>query len=87
MGGADSPRLARRRGIDDLVGEVLPENLAMLRLYRDFGFRTQSHSLSHAALAVELSLGFEHGAERVSTRRLQLAGTACQPVLHCVTYG
>ncbi len=29
---------ARQRGIDKLVGEVLPENAAMLRLCREFGF-------------------------------------------------
>jgi acetyltransferase len=31
-------RLARQRGIDELVGEVLPENAAMLQLCREFGF-------------------------------------------------
>ena len=30
--------LARRRGVDELVGEVLPENAAMLQLCREFGF-------------------------------------------------
>ena len=30
--------LARQRGIDGLVGNVLPENAAMLRLCREFGF-------------------------------------------------
>jgi acetyltransferase len=29
---------ARQRGIDELVGEVLPENAAMLQLAREFGF-------------------------------------------------
>ena len=29
---------ARQRGIDELVGEVLPENAAMLQLCREFGF-------------------------------------------------
>ena len=29
---------AQQRGIDALVGEVLPENAAMLRLCREFGF-------------------------------------------------
>ena len=29
---------AQQRGIDELVGEVLPENAAMLRLCREFGF-------------------------------------------------
>jgi acetyltransferase len=31
-------RLARHRGIDRLVGEVLPENAAILQLCREFGF-------------------------------------------------
>jgi acetyltransferase len=31
-------RLARQRGIDELVGEVLPENAAMLQLCREFVF-------------------------------------------------
>jgi acetyltransferase len=31
-------QLARQRGIDELVGEVLPENTAMLQLCREFGF-------------------------------------------------
>ena len=31
-------QLARQRGIDELVGEVLPENATMLRLCREFGF-------------------------------------------------
>ena len=31
-------QLARQRGIDELVGEVLPENAAMLQLCREFGF-------------------------------------------------
>jgi acetyltransferase len=30
--------LARQRGIDELVGDVLPENAAMLQLCREFGF-------------------------------------------------
>jgi acetyltransferase len=30
--------LARQRGIDEVVGEVLPENAAMLQLCREFGF-------------------------------------------------
>ena len=29
---------AQQRSIDELVGEVLPENAAMLRLCREFGF-------------------------------------------------
>jgi acetyltransferase len=31
-------QLARQRGVDGLVGEMLPENAAMLRLCRGFGF-------------------------------------------------
>ena len=31
-------QLARQRGIDRLVGEVLPENVAVLQLRREFGF-------------------------------------------------
>jgi acetyltransferase len=31
-------QLARQRGIDGLIGEVLPENAAMLQLCREFGF-------------------------------------------------
>lgn len=31
-------RSARQRGIDRLIGEVLPENAAMLQLCREFGF-------------------------------------------------
>jgi hypothetical protein len=30
--------LARQRGIDELVGGVLPENTMMLQLCREFGF-------------------------------------------------
>ena len=31
-------RLARQRGVNALVGEVLPENAVMLQLCREFGF-------------------------------------------------
>jgi acetyltransferase len=31
-------QVARQRGVDELVGKVLPENAAMLRLCRGFGF-------------------------------------------------
>jgi acetyltransferase len=31
-------QLARQRGIDELVGQVLPENRAILQLCREFGF-------------------------------------------------
>lgn len=31
-------RLARQRGIKELIGEMLPENTAMLQLCREFGF-------------------------------------------------
>lgn len=31
-------QLAQQHGIDGLVGEVLPENAAMLQLCREFGF-------------------------------------------------
>jgi acetyltransferase len=33
-------QLARQRGIDELVGGVLPENAVMLQLCREFGFTT-----------------------------------------------
>jgi acetyltransferase len=36
-------QLARQRGIDELVGEVLPENTAMLQLCREFGFTIGIH--------------------------------------------
>jgi ribosomal protein S18 acetylase RimI-like enzyme len=32
--------IAREKGLRALTAEVLPENAAMLRLFRDFGFRT-----------------------------------------------
>jgi len=34
--------LAREAGLKELVAEVLPENAAMLKLFRKFGFRTGS---------------------------------------------
>jgi ribosomal protein S18 acetylase RimI-like enzyme len=34
--------LARDAGLKELVAEVLPENTAMLKLFRKFGFRTDS---------------------------------------------
>jgi ribosomal protein S18 acetylase RimI-like enzyme len=32
--------IAREKGLRALTAEVLPENAAMLRLFRDFGFAT-----------------------------------------------
>jgi RimJ/RimL family protein N-acetyltransferase len=34
--------LARDGGLKELVAEVLPENIAMLKLFKKFGFRTDS---------------------------------------------
>jgi ribosomal protein S18 acetylase RimI-like enzyme len=34
--------LARDAGLNELVAEVLPENTAMLKLFKKFGFRTDS---------------------------------------------
>ena len=34
--------LARNAGLKELVAEVLPENTAMLKLFKKFGFRTDS---------------------------------------------
>jgi ribosomal protein S18 acetylase RimI-like enzyme len=34
--------LARDAGLKELIAEVLPENTAMLKLFRKFGFRTDS---------------------------------------------
>ena len=34
--------LAREAGLKELVAEVLPENAAMLKLFRKFGFRTDT---------------------------------------------
>ena len=34
--------LARDAGLKELVAEVLPENTAMLKLFKKFGFRTDS---------------------------------------------
>ena len=34
--------LARDAGLKELVAEVLPENTAMLKLFKKFGFRTES---------------------------------------------
>ena len=32
--------LAKEKGLRALTADVLPENAAMLRLFKDFGFRT-----------------------------------------------
>jgi ribosomal protein S18 acetylase RimI-like enzyme len=45
--------LARGAGLKELVAEVLPENSAMLKLFRKFGFRTAtkgSHQVIHLTL-------------------------------------
>ena len=45
--------LARDAGLKELVAEVLPENTAMLKLFRKFGFRTDakgSHQVIHLTL-------------------------------------
>ena len=34
--------LARDAGLKELIAEVLPENTAMLKLFRKFGFKTAS---------------------------------------------
>ena len=34
--------LARNAGLNELVAEVLPENTAMLKLFKKFGFRTDA---------------------------------------------
>ena len=34
--------LAREAGLEELIAEVLPENTAMLKVFRKFGFRTDS---------------------------------------------
>jgi ribosomal protein S18 acetylase RimI-like enzyme len=47
--------LARDGGLKELVAEVLPENTAMLKLFKKFGFRTDSKkSLQVAHLTLQL---------------------------------
>ena len=47
--------LARDAGLKELIAEVLPENSAMLKLFRKFGFRTASKSPSQVIhLALQL---------------------------------
>ncbi len=48
--------IAREKGLRALTAEVLPENAAMLRLFKDFGFRTApQRDFSAVHLALELS--------------------------------
>ena len=45
--------LARNAGLKELVAEVLPENTAMLKLFKKFGFRPDakgSHQVIHLTL-------------------------------------
>jgi acetyltransferase len=49
-------RQARQRGIDRLVGEVLPENAAMLQLCREFGFATTFNPRDPKLLRVSKTL-------------------------------
>jgi ribosomal protein S18 acetylase RimI-like enzyme len=47
--------LARDAGLKELVAEVLPENTAMLKLFKKYGFRTDSKkSLQVAHLTLQL---------------------------------
>ena len=47
--------IARAKGLRSLSAQVLPENTAMLRLFRDFGFRTvPQRDFSAVHLALEL---------------------------------
>jgi L-amino acid N-acyltransferase YncA len=47
--------LARDGSLKELVAEVLPENTAMLKLFKKFGFRTDSKkSLQVAHLTLQL---------------------------------
>jgi ribosomal protein S18 acetylase RimI-like enzyme len=47
--------IAREKGLRVLTAEVLPENAAMLRLFKDFGFRTlPQRDFSALHLALEL---------------------------------
>ncbi len=47
--------IARKKGLRALTAEVLPENSAMLRLFKDFGFRTvPQRDFSAVHLALEL---------------------------------
>ena len=48
--------LARDAGLKELVAEVLPENSAMLKLFRKFGFKTASRG-SPQVVHVALQLG------------------------------
>jgi len=48
--------LARQAGLKELTAEVLPENSAMLKLFRKFGFKTAAKgSLQVIHLALQLS--------------------------------
>jgi ribosomal protein S18 acetylase RimI-like enzyme len=47
--------IAKKRGLRALTAEVLPENAAMLRLFKDFGFRTvPQRDFSAVHLVLEL---------------------------------
>jgi RimJ/RimL family protein N-acetyltransferase len=39
--------LARNAGLKELIAEVLPENTAMLKLFKKFGFRTDAKGSPH----------------------------------------
>jgi ribosomal protein S18 acetylase RimI-like enzyme len=48
--------IARKKGLRALTAEVLPENAAMLRLFRNFGFRAvPQHDFSAVHLVLELT--------------------------------
>ena len=60
--------LARDAGLKELIAEVLPENSAMLKLFKKFGFTTASKGspqVIHLTLATALSRGLRFMAHSV----------------------
>ena len=55
--------LARDAGLKELVAEVLPENTAMLKLFKKFGFRPDSKG---SPQVIHLTLQLRLSAERSS---------------------
>jgi len=62
-------------GIDQFVAEVLPQNVAMLRVLDDAGFKT-SRTLDGGVIEVLLELGEKRDYERLRDRRDHLGVTA-----------
>ena len=66
---------ASASGIDQFVAEVLPQNVAMLRVFGDAGFKS-SRTLEGGVIEVRLELGEEPDYERLRDRRDHVGVTA-----------